>query len=184
MTLVFSIMEIRSSDEAVFRQIYNEVFPVVMKVAYHVTYNADVAEDICQDAFIRFFDKDMVFPSKEDAKFWLIRVTKNLALNQVKKKSRENASLEKIKKAPRPLNPFRDGASELLQKESRLSVRRAIAQLPEIYRTVIVLREYGGLDYKQIAKATNLSESNVKVRVHRARKELEVALRREEVDVP
>lgn len=178
-------MEIRSSDEAVFRQVYNEVFPVVLKVAYHVTYNADVAEDICQDAFIRFFDKDIVFPSMDEAKFWLIRVTKNLALNHAKRKSRENASLEKIKKGAIPsANSFKDGASELLQKESRLAVRRAVSQLPEMYKTVIVLREYAGLDYKQIGKMLNISESNVKVRVHRARKELEVVLGREEVDVP
>ena len=76
-------MEIRSGDELAFRQVYNEVFPVVMKVAYHVTYNQDVAEDICQDAFIRFYDKDMVFPTMDDAKFWLIRVVKNLAINQI-----------------------------------------------------------------------------------------------------
>lgn len=176
-------MEIRSSDEAVFRQVYNEVFPIVMKVAYHITYNEDVAEDICQDAFIRFFDRDVVFPSMEDAKFWLIRVTKNLAINHAKKKSRENASLEKMKKGAVPTATFKDGASELLQKESRLAVRRAVAQLPEIYKTVIVLREYADLDYKEIGKMLNISESNVKVRVHRARKELEVVLGREDVDV-
>lgn len=177
-------MEIRSSDETAFRQVYNEVFPVVMKVAYHVTYNTDVAEDICQDAFIRFFDKDMVFPSMDEAKFWLIRVTKNLALNHAKKKLREIASLEKIKKGALPSNnPFKDGATELLQKESRLAVRKAVAQLPEIYRTVIVLREYAELDYKEIGKMLNISESNVKIRVHRARKELEVVLGREDVDV-
>lgn len=176
-------MEIRSSDEAVFRQVYNEVFPIVMKVAYHITYNEDVAEDICQDAFIRFFDRDVVFPSMEDAKFWLIRVTKNLAINHAKKKSRENASLEKMKKGSVPTATFKDGASELLQKESRLAVRRAVAQLPEIYKTVIVLREYANLDYKEIGKMLNISESNVKVRVHRARKELEVVLGREDVDV-
>lgn len=177
------MMEIRSSNEASFRQVYNEVFPVIMRVAYHVTYNADVAEDICQEAFIKFYDKDMVFPSVDEAKFWLIRVTKNLAINHIKRKARENASLERIKKAPVATNPFKDGQSELLQKEGRLAVRKAIAQLPEIYRTVIVLREYGDLDYKQIAKILKISESNVKVRVHRARKELEGLLNREEVDV-
>lgn len=156
----------------------------MMKIAYHITYNTDVAEDICQDAFIRFYDKNMLFPSLDDAKYWLIRVTKNLAINHIKRKAREAASIEKIKKAPTAGNPFSDGASELLLHESRQAVRKAVAELPEIFRTVIVLREYGELDYKQIAKVLNISESNVKVRVHRARKELEVMLNREEVDVP
>ncbi len=176
-------MEIRSSDESTFREVYDEVFPAIYKVAYHVTYDADIAQDICQDAFVRFFDKDMTFPSMDDAKFWLIRVTKNLAINHVKRNVRESASIEKIKKAP-VQNPFRDGASQLILDESQSAVRKAIAQLPEMYRTVIVLREYSDLDYKEIGKILNITESNVKVRVHRARKELEVLLTREEVDVP
>ena len=174
-------MEFRSGDESTFRQIYDEVFPVLMKVVYHVTYNIDVAEDVCQEAFIRFYDKDMVFPSVEDAKFWLIRVTKNLSINHVKKKAREAASIEKIKKAPQGENPFRDGASELLLKESQQAVRKAVASLPEMYRMVIVLKEYAGLDYKQIGKVMGITESNVKVRVHRARRELETILGQEEM---
>ena len=174
-------MEFRSGDESAFRQVYDEVFPVLMRVVYHVTYNVDVAEDICQDTFIRFYDKNIVFPSLEEAKFWLIRVAKNLSINHVKKKAREAASIEKIKKAPQGDNPFKDGASELLLKESQQAVRRAVAQLPEMYRMVIVLKEYGNLDYKQIGKVLNISESNVKVRVHRARRELETILNREEM---
>lgn len=175
-------MEIRSGNELAFRQVYNEVFPVLMRVAYHVTYNQDVAEDICQDAFIRFYDKDMVFPSMEDAKFWLIRVVKNLAINHIKRKMRETASLEKVMRGPQ-VNPFKDGATELLLQESTAAVRKAVSELPEIYKTVIVLREYAGLEYKDIAKVLKISESNVKVRVHRARKELEAKLDREEVHV-
>lgn len=176
-------MEIKSSDDVAFRQVYNEVFPVVMKVAYHVTYNQDVAEDICQDAFIRFYDKDMVFPSMEDAKFWLIRVVKNLSINHIKRKAREKASLDKAFKGPQ-VNPFKDGATELISQESVATVRKAVSELPEIYKTVIVLREYADLNYKDIAKVLKISESNVKVRVHRARKELEAMLNREEVNVP
>ena len=176
-------MEIRSGDELAFRRVYQEVFPTVMKVAYHVTYNQDVAEDICQDAFIRFYDKDITFPSMDDAKFWLIRVVKNLAINHVKRKVRETASLEKFMKAPQ-VNPFRDGQTEVILQESTAAVRKAVAQLPEIYRTVIVLREYAGLNYSEIAKVLKISESNVKVRMHRARKELSAMLDREEVNVP
>jgi RNA polymerase sigma-70 factor, ECF subfamily len=176
-------MEIRSGDELAFRRVYEEVFPTVMRVAYHVTYNQDVAEDICQDAFIRFYDKDIVFPSMDDAKFWLIRVVKNLAINHVKRKVRETASLEKLMKGPQ-VNPFRDGQTEVILQESTAAVRKAVAQLPEIYRTVIVLREYAGLNYSEIAKVLKISESNVKVRMHRARKELSAMLDREEVNVP
>ena len=49
---------------------------------------------------------------------------------------------------------------------------------------MIVLREYAGLNYGEIAKVLKISESNVKVRMHRARKELGAMLDREEVNVP
>ena len=173
-------MEIKSGDEIAFRRVYDELFPVLMKVVYHITYNQDVAEDICQDAFIRFYDQDIVFPSMDDAKFWLIRVGKNLAINHVKRKSREAASIEKLMKNP-VNNSYGDAPSELLSRESTQAVRKAIAQLPEIYKTVIVLREYGDLNYKDIGKVLKISETNVKVRVHRARKELEKLLNLEEV---
>lgn len=175
-------MEIHSSNEEAFRKVYGEVFPIVMKVAYHVTYNMDAAEDICQEAFFRFFDKNMDFATIDDAKYWLIRVTKNLAINYVKRKAREQASYEKIKKMPVSASP-RDGGAELVLKETRELVRQAIEDLPEKFRTVIVLKEYADMDYKSIGKVLQISESNVKVRVHRARKMMEQALDREEVHV-
>lgn len=175
-------MEIRSADEAMFRQVYDEVFPVIYKVAYHVMYDADLAEEICQDAFVRFYDKDITLPSLEDVKFWLIRVTKNLAINHIKRKGRESAFIEKIKKTP-AFNPYNDGQAQLILEESKEAVRKAVSQLPEIYKTVIVLKEYGDLNYKAISKILDISESNVKVRVHRARKELEALLTQEVTDV-
>jgi RNA polymerase sigma-70 factor (ECF subfamily) len=66
-------MEIKSSENESFRLVYEEVFPVVMRVAYHVTYNMDVSEDICQEAFIRFYEKNIDFRSVDEAKYWLIR---------------------------------------------------------------------------------------------------------------
>ena len=156
---------------------------MILRICYMYLKHTQDAEDICQDAFIRFYDKDMSFPSMDDAKFWLIRVVKNLSINHVKRKMRESASLEKVMRGPQ-VNPFKDGASELILKESTAAVRKAVSELPEIYKTVIVLREYAGLNYKEIAGVLKISESNVKVRVHRARKELEAKLDREEVNVP
>ena len=176
-------MEIRSGDELDFRRVYAEVFPTLMRVAYHVTYNKDVAEDICQDTFIRFYDKNIVFPSMDDAKYWLIRVAKNLCINAVKKKMRETASLEKMMKGPQ-VNPFKDGQTEVILQESADAVRKAVSQLSMKHREVIVLREYAGLSYAEIAKVLKTTEGYVKVCMHRARKELGAMLDREEVNVP
>jgi RNA polymerase sigma-70 factor (ECF subfamily) len=174
-------MEVKSSDSKSFRQVYEEVFPVVMRVAYHVTYNIDVAEDICQEAFIRFYEKNIDFPSVDEAKYWLIRVTKNLAINVVKRKSREQAMVDKIKQMPKV--PIRSGEQELINSETRMLVREAVEKLPEKLKSVLVLKEYADLNYKEIGSILRISESNVKVRVHRARKIMESMLDREEMHV-
>lgn len=152
-----------------------------MRVAYHVTYNMDVSEDICQEAFIRFYEKNIDFRSIDEAKYWLIRVTKNLAINVVKRKSRERAMVDKIKKVPKM--PIRSGEDALIDSETRTLVREAVEKLPEKLKAVLVLKEYADLNYKQIAGILKISESNVKVRVHRARKIMESMLDREDIHV-
>jgi RNA polymerase sigma-70 factor (ECF subfamily) len=174
-------MEVKSSENESFRLVYEEVFPVVMRVAYHVTYNMDVSEDICQEAFIRFYEKNIEFRSVDEAKYWLIRVTKNLAINVVKRKSREQAMVDKIKKTPKV--PVSNGEDELIDSETRTLVREAVEKLPVKLKAVLVLKEYADLNYRQIAGILRISESNVKVRVHRARKIMESMLDREEMHV-
>jgi RNA polymerase sigma-70 factor (ECF subfamily) len=171
-------MEVKSSGFESFQRVYKEVFPVLMRVAYHVTYNMDASEDICQEAFIRFYNRNLSFPSMDEAKYWLIRVTKNLAINHVKRKSREQKAVEKIKKQPKVA--FKSGEESVLEQETRLRVREAIQSLPEKLRAVLVLKEYSDLNYKEIASVLNISESNVKVRVHRARLQLEQLLGQED----
>ncbi|NLA92442.1 MAG: RNA polymerase sigma factor, partial [Spirochaetales bacterium] len=67
--------------------------------------------------------------------------------------------------------------------ETKNLVREAVEKLPEKLKSVLVLKEYADLNYKQIGKILRIPESNVKVRVHRARKMLESMLDREEIDV-
>ncbi|NCC66219.1 MAG: RNA polymerase sigma factor [Spirochaetia bacterium] len=172
-------MEIQSNDERDFKQVYEQVFPILMRVVYHVTNNQDLAEEICQEAFIRFFDKGMSFATLDDAKYWLIRVSKNLAINQVKRKAREMNMVDKLKKYPTNHANNNDGSQVLIEKETRKLVQEAIDQLPQKFRLVIVMKEYTDMDYKQIAQVLHISESNVKVRVYRARKMLESILGQE-----
>ena len=77
----------------------------------------------------------------------------------------------------------RDAQVDLDENETRREVRKAVSELPENLRMVIILKEYGDLDYKAIGKILGISESNVKVRVHRARKKLEESLAGDEAYV-
>lgn len=176
-------MNIKSTDREDFKLIYDQNYQLIMQVVMHIVYSLDVAEDLTQETFERFYVKNMSFPSEEDAKYWLLRVAKNLALNHVRRNKRELQMVEKVKKVPDSTSNGFDGAKEVMREESRNEVRRAIEMLPENLRVVIQLKEFSGLDYKAIGRVLGISETNVKVRVHRARKKLEEVLVKEEGDV-
>ncbi len=175
-------MEIKSTDRDDFRAIYEANYHLIIQVIQHIVYNLEIAEDLTQETFERFYVKNMTFPSEDDAKYWLLRVAKNLALNHIRRNKREIQMIEKIKKVPVE-NSSKEGIGKVIEEESKREVRLAISQLPENLRLVIQLKEFSDLDYKSIGKVLGISETNVKVRVHRARKKLEELLTREDKDV-
>lgn len=164
-----------------FKKVYDAVYPLLYRIAYRITGDSYVSEDLCQEAFIRYYRRVIPLPSVDQAKYWLIRVVKNLALNFEKRRGREKRAYDRYLYEPKPV--VRSGETELLRNESAKLVQSALEKLPVKLRTVIVLREYGGLSYREIAKVVGISESNVKVRVFRAREQLKKHLDEEEVHV-
>jgi len=160
---------------AEFRKVYDSAFPILYKVAYRITNASDAAEDLCQDAFFRLHEKNMVFPSPEEAVYWLIRVVKNAALNYAKRKQRERRAYQRAFKED--VRQAETGESELVKKEAKAAVVQALDKLPENLRMVLVFKEYAELNYKEIGRVLGISEGNVKVRVFRARERLAVLLR-------
>jgi RNA polymerase sigma-70 factor (ECF subfamily) len=165
-----------------FEQLYDTVYPLLYKIAYRITGDTEVSEDLCQESFIRYYKRVIPLPSADQAKYWLIRVIKNLALNYEKRRGRERKAYNRYLREPKPM--VRSGETELLRNESAHLVQNALEKLPFKLRSIIVMREYGDLSYREIAKVAGISESNVKVRVFRAREQLKKYLDEEEVHVP
>ena len=176
-------MEVKSTNRDDFRKVYDANYTLLMQVVMHIVYNQEIAEDLVQEAFERFYVKNISFPTMDEAKYWLLRVSKNLALNHIRRNKREIQLVEKAKKLPGETVNFFDSCKAVIEEEERRNVREAVNSLPENLRSVIQLKEYSGLDYKAIGKVLGISETNVKVRVHRARKKLEEILAAEDRDV-
>ena len=158
------------SEARDFQKLYNTVFPILFRVAYRIVGSEEAAEDLCQETFFRLYEKKMVFPNPEEAKYWLIRVVKNAALNYAKRKMRERKAYQKAFREDTRVEET--GENQLLKKESREEILKALEQLPENLRIVLILKEYAELNYKEIGRALGISEGNVKVRVFRARERL------------
>ncbi|HCC36157.1 MAG TPA: RNA polymerase subunit sigma-24 [Treponema sp.] len=153
-----------------FQKIYESAFPVLFRVAYRIAQSEEAAEDLCQEAFFRLYEKNMVFPNPEEAKYWLIRVVKNAALNYAKRKERERKVYQKAFRED--VRQEETGESELIKQESKAEIQEALEKLPENLRMVLILKEYAEMNYKEIGRILGISEGNVKVRVFRARERL------------
>ena len=157
-----------------FRRLYDSAFPVLFRVAFRVTNSTEAAEDLCQESFFRLYEKNMVFPNPEEAKYWLIRVVKNAALNYAKRKERERKAYQRAFRED--YRQEESGEGLLVKKETSEEIQRALDKLPENLRMVLILKEYAEMNYKEIGKALGISEGNVKVRVFRARERLAALL--------
>jgi RNA polymerase sigma factor (sigma-70 family) len=157
-----------------FDVVYETLFPVIYHVSLRVTGNREVAEDLCHEAFIKLMERSNVLPDLEQSKYWLIRVVKNLSLNNEKRRTRERVALSKLSR----ISASSTDSSEkvVMREETRTDVQSALNALPYNLRAPLVFREYGNLSYKEIGSILGISESNVKVRIFRARERLEKTL--------
>jgi len=157
-----------------FKRMYDSAFPVLFRVAFRITCSREAAEDLCQESFFRLYEKNMVFPNPEEAKYWLIRVVKNAALNYAKRKERERKAYQR---AFREDNRREEtGEILLVRKETSEEIQEALEKLPENLRMVLIFKEYAEMNYKEIGRVLGISEGNVKVRVFRARERLALLL--------
>ena len=159
-----------ASRESDFRKIYDTHFSLLLKVATRVVNDTDVAEDIVHDSYIKMHEKKMIFASMDDSKYWLLRVVKNASLNYVKRKGREKVAYDKVLQFGATTTESSDVS--LLKAETQQAVREALEKLPIKLKMVLIMREYAELNYKEIGRILQISEGNVKVRVHRAREQL------------
>ena len=88
--------ELKAADPIDFRKIYDATMTILFKVAFRVVNEQEVAEDLVHDSYIKASEKEMVFPTMNDATYWLIRVVKNASLNYVKRRGREQKAYQKV----------------------------------------------------------------------------------------
>ncbi len=176
-------MKEQKSRQNIFDRTYEENVSLLLRIATRITGSEEAGEDVCQEAFFRYYERIGSVAEGEEARYWLIRVVKNLSLNYDKRKERERNAYWKFGSQPRA-ELENEGEEKILLEESRDAVRDALNRLPAKYRVVLILKEYENMNYKEIGESLKLSESNVKVRVFRAREQLSKLLKKGEIHVP
>ena len=164
-----------SVDTAQFRELYKAMYTPLFRIVKRITSNNDASEEIVQDTFIKVLDYWHKFETTDDARYWLIRVAQNAAINWAKRSSKEYKLYQKAYSEQH--SAMASPEQVQLKTETEQLVQKALQILPEKFRQVLILKEYEELEYKEIGKVLGITEGNVKVRVFRAREALANALK-------
>lgn len=147
-------------------------------VAQRLLSDRALAEDAVQDAFISAFRSYHKFENRSSLKTWLHRITVNSALMKLRKIKRLSeqtidAFLPEFDQYDCRIearwNNITSIEDIIENEQSQAQVHAAIDKLPDAYRNVLLLRDIEGYDTREVSELLELSESNVKVRLHRAR---------------
>lgn len=167
-------------DAAAFEALVREHQRNVYNLALKLTGSHEDALDVSQDAFLKAYTALASFRGESRFSVWLYRLTYNAGIDLLKKNRRSGGA---------PLPTDEDGApadfpddsptpEELSEREeTRAAVRAALDSLSEEKREILILREFRGMSYSDIAAALNIEEGTVKSRIARARLSLAEILR-------
>ena len=161
----------------------------LLALAWRMVGQEQDAEDVVQRTFLSLVERLDSFREESSVATWILQICTNHALKVLRKRrglptvplDAASDAVDSYATIPHPdyIARWRDNPAALAQNaETRRLIDGALAELDEKYRLVFVLRDIEGLSVRETAEALGLSESNVKVRLLRARLQLRERLTR------
>lgn len=147
----------------------------VYSLCLRMTGNTAEAEDLAQEAFLQLFRKIGTFRGESAFSTWLHRLSVNVVLMHLRRKSLPETPLEEFTEPTHEDGPRREiGARDqnLAGSVDRVNLERAIERLPPGYRTIFVLHDMEGYEHNEIAAMMGCSIGNSKSQLHKARMKL------------
>jgi RNA polymerase sigma-70 factor, ECF subfamily len=170
-----AIERAKQGDGHAFQELYDKHKRRVYSLCLRMTANTAEAEDLTQEAFLQLYRKIGTFRGESAFSTWLHRLSVNVVLMHLRKKSLPVVSLEETTQAGEDDTPKKDfGAEDLALAGSidRLQLQKAVNDLPPGYRTIFVLHDIQGYEHNEIAEIVGCSIGNSKSQLHKARMKL------------
>ena len=171
----------RKGDARSFEALYDLHKRRVYSLCLRMTGNVAEAEDLTQEAFLQLYRKVATFRGESAFSTWLHRLSVNVVLMHLRRKSLPEVSLEQmLDPEPEEGGPKKEiGTADLALKGAidRVNLERAIASLSPGYRTIFVLHDVEGYEHNEIAGMMGCSIGNSKSQLHKARLKLRDILR-------
>ena len=169
--------------ETEFQELYATFQPKIFRYMIRMV-GENEAEDLTQEVFIKIGPALERFRGEASLSTWIYRIATNTALDKLRSPSFQRTILNSPDQQSPTCEPVIDDKNvwtgektppvehQIFRKEMNYCVRGFIENLPEDYRTVLILNEFEGLRNKEIAEILEISLATVKIRLHRARERL------------
>lgn len=176
----------RNGDIEAFELLIEDYQKKAFNVAYRMMGNSEDANDLVQEALIRIFKSIKNFKEQSSFSTWVYRIVTNVCLDELRRRKNkftisidEDIQLEdgNVKRQIESEGPTPEESLE--SKEIQDIVTKAIEELSNEHKTVIVLRDIQGFSYDEISDIMKCPEGTVKSRINRARKALREILKKQ-----
>ncbi|MEM9074743.1 MAG: sigma-70 family RNA polymerase sigma factor [Myxococcota bacterium] len=181
------VRQVQKGDEGAFRELFDRYHRRAFAVAFGVVKNKQDALDVVQDAFIKVHKHIHSFQGTSSFYTWLYRIVMNLSIDHVRraKKGRDLDYDDKVRREDSDVAG--DGAilptildanprKTVLRRELAEAIQKALADLPDYHRAVIMLREVEGLSYEEMAKILKVPKGTIMSRLFHARRKMQELL--------
>jgi RNA polymerase sigma-70 factor (ECF subfamily) len=175
------VSRVLAGDTALFEIIIRRYNQLLYRVSCSILKNDAEAEDVMQEAYVRAYEHLEQFEGRAQFRTWLTRIAVHEALARAGRRKRFYAIDSPDDHLDGDLMDHfsttgRSPEQQAANSELRHLLENAIERLPDLYRCVFMLRDVEQMSVEEVGRILNLSESTVKVRLHRARRALRKAI--------
>jgi RNA polymerase sigma-70 factor (ECF subfamily) len=169
------VRRVQAGNTEAFEELVRRYERKVYNITYRLMGNEQDASEALQDAFLRAYRFIGKFQFKSSFFTWLYRIATNVSLSKLRRRDKLNTvSLDQPVNAagdlPFEIPDVKYGPEKLMkQRELRAALQKSVEELPEDYRSGVVLRDLEGLTNEEVSKVLKLSVAAVKSRLHRGR---------------
>ncbi|QDP85631.1 sigma-70 family RNA polymerase sigma factor [Chryseobacterium sp. SNU WT5] len=179
------IQRILNKETALFELIIRRNNPYLYRIGKMYRFSHEDTQDLMQDSYVQAYTHLYQFKNKSSFRTWLSKIMVNECYRKSQKWTSKNVeSLENNTPAFEKLSSV-ETAHNVMNTELNSVIEKALLHIPEDYRTVFTLREINGLSVAETSEILSITESNVKVRLNRAktylRAEIEKFYNKEEI---
>ncbi len=163
---------VRDCEVELLGELFERHHPRLLQFFLRLVRQRTAAEDLVQEVFVRMLKYRHTFRSEASFLPWMFTLARNAATDLYRARPKE---LQEDPDAPEPEAPLAHPIAGLERKEQEARLRRALGRIDPAKRELLLLARFSELKYEQIAEMLGISEGAVKVRVHRALKDLKEA---------